>query len=98
MKTKISSITRLALTGVTLLCLSASVLAGPSMFMMYHGKMMMVTPMTKDMKLKSGCKVCMNGAVISSTGTTMSLKDGDMVSAEGVMMPPSPPSRHAHGG
>jgi len=78
------------LTAVSMLCLSASVLAGPApMFMMIHGHMMMVTPMTKDMKLKNGCKVCMNGAVISATGEKMRLKEGDMVSAEGVIMPPT---------
>ena len=95
MKTKTSYITRIAVTAVAALCLGASALAGPvPMFMMVHGQMMMLTPMTKDIKLKNGCKVCTNGAVISAKGTTIALKEGDMVSAKGTVLPPSSSSLH----
>lgn len=92
MKAKTSNLTRMAVTAVSILFLGASAFAGPMpMFIMFHGQMMRVLPMTKDMTLKNGCKVCMNGAVISSTGTKMMVKDGDMVSAEGAVMPPVRP-------
>ena len=97
MKATTSSLTRMALTALSVLCLGASVMAGPGpMYMMIDGKMMMVTPLTKDTTLKNGCKVCMNGAVISPKGKTMMLKDGEMVSSEGVKMQPL--AKHTHGG
>ena len=96
MKTNKSYLTRTAVAAFSLICLATSAFAGPApMFMMMHGQMMMVTPMTKDMKLKNGCKVCMDGTVMSAKGEKMSLKDHDMLSAEGTMIMPS---RHAHGG
>ena len=97
MKTKTSYLTRMAITAISVLCLGASVMAGPGpMFVMIDGKMMMVTPLTKDMTLKNGCKVCANGAVTSAKGKTIKLKDGDMVSAEGEKM--APLAKQSHGG
>jgi hypothetical protein len=97
MKTKISHLIRMALIAISFLCLSASVMAGPGpMFIMIDGKMMMVTPLTKDMTLKNGCKVCTNGIVTSPTGKTIKLSAGEMLSSKGVKMQPL--SKLAHGG
>jgi hypothetical protein len=87
----------MTLTAFSVLCLGASVMAGPGpMFIMIDGKMMMVTPLTKDMTLKNGCKVCVNGAVTTPKGKTTMIKNGEMVSSEGVKMQPL--SKLAHGG
>jgi hypothetical protein len=90
-------INRMALTAASILCLGASAIAGPApmMFMMMHGKMMEVIPMTKDMSMKNGMKVSMDGTVMTPAGKKMMMKEGEMVSAEGMRM--SPPSTHAHG-
>jgi hypothetical protein len=96
MITKTSKLTRLALASIAVLCLGSTVMAGPGpMYMMIHGKMMVVTPMTKDVTLKNGCKVCAAGTFTDAKGKTMTLKNGDMVSAEGVMVPLA---KQAHGG
>ena len=96
MMTKTSKMTRMALASLALLCLGSSVMAGPGpMYMMINGKMMMVTPMTKDVTLKNGCKVCAAGTYTDAKGKTTNLKNGDMVSAAGVM---TPAAKKAHGG
>ncbi len=94
---KRSPLQRMALTTAAALCLAASAMAGPApmMFVMMHGKMMEVIPMTKDMSMKSGLKVGMDGSVVTPAGKKMMMKEGEMISAEGVRM--SPPSTHAHG-
>jgi hypothetical protein len=58
--------------------------------------MMVVTPMTSDVTLKNGCKICMNGAVTTPKGEVIRLQDGDMLTAKGVKM--SPTALHGHGG
>jgi hypothetical protein len=96
MITKTSKLTRTVLALSTMLFLGSTVLAGPGvMYMMIGGKMMMVTPMTKDVTLKSGCKVCAAGTYTDAKGKTVYMKEGDMVSAEGVM---TPGAKKAHGG
>jgi len=95
--TKTSKITRVALALTAMLCLGSSVMAGPGpMYMMINGKMMMVTPMTKDVTLKNGCKVCAAGTFTDAKGKTVYLKNGEMVSHEGVLMKPA--ANKAHGG
>jgi hypothetical protein len=97
MMTKTSMMTRMALSALAVLCLGSSVMAGPGpMYMMINGKMMTVTPMTKDVTLKNGCKVCAAGTFTDAKGKTTYLKDGAMVSAEGELMTPA--SKKAHGG
>ena len=97
MMTKISKLRSLALASLALLCLGSSVMAGPGpMYMMINGKMMSVTPLTKDVTLKNGCKVCVNGAVITPKGKTTKVAEGQMVNAEGKVMTPA--ATHAHGG
>jgi len=79
-----------------MLCLGSTVMAGPGpMYMMINGKMMVVTPMTKDVTLKNGCKICAVGTFTDAKGKTMYMKNGDMVSPEGAMVPAS---HKAHGG
>jgi hypothetical protein len=96
MITKTSKLTRWALGFAAMLCLGSSVLAGPgTMYVMIDGKMMMATPLTKDVTFKNGCKVCAAGTYTDAKGKTMSLKNGDIVSAEGMM---TPASKNAHGG
>jgi hypothetical protein len=96
MITKTSKLTRLALASIAVLCLGSSVMAGPGpMYMMIGGKMMKVTPMTKDVTLKNGCKVCAAGTFTDAKGKTTTMKNGDMVTTEGELMPSA---QHAHGG
>jgi hypothetical protein len=97
MITKTSKLTRVALSVAAMLCLGASVMAGPGpMYIMLNGKMMKVVPMTKDVTLKNGCKVCAAGTFTDTKGKTVYLKNGEMVSAEGVLMKPQ--ANKAHGG
>jgi hypothetical protein len=97
MITKTSKLTRVALSLAAILCLGSTVMAGPGpMYMMIHGKMMMVTPMTKDVTLKSGCKVCAVGTFTDAKGKTVYIQEGQMVSPEGVLMTPA--AKKAHGG
>ena len=96
MITKTSTITRVALALTAMLCLGSSVMAGPGpSYMMVNGQMMVVTPMTKDVTLKNGCKVCAAGTFTDAKGKTVNLKNGDFVSSEGVM---KPAANSAHGG
>ena len=96
MMTKTSKLRSMAFASLALLCLGSSVMAGPGpMYMMINGKMMTVTPMTKDVTLKNGCKVCAAGTYTDAKGKTTNLKNGDMVSAAGVM---TPAAKLAHGG
>jgi len=96
MNTKTFGLNRLALTALGVLCLGATVTADPfPMYMMIDGRMMTVTPMTKDVTLKNGCKVCVNGAVIWPHGKRAMVKNGDMVSGAGVVIPSA---KLAHGG
>jgi len=91
-----SHLTRLALTSLAVLCLGATVMAGPSpMYMMINGQMMEVRPLPKDVKLKNGCTVCTNGAVITPKGNKTMIKNGDLVTSEGVI---EPLAKHLHGG
>jgi hypothetical protein len=97
MITKTSKLTRVALALTAILCLGSSVMAGPDpMFIMLNGKMMQVSPMKKDVTLASGCKVCFGGTLTDAKGKTVTLKNGDMVSGEGVLMKPA--ANKAHGG
>jgi hypothetical protein len=97
MITKTTKLTRAAFASIALLCLGSSVMAGPGpMYMMIGGKMMTVTPMTKDVTLKNGCKVCSAGTFTDAKGKTVTMKNGDMVSSEGVLMTPA--AKKAHGG
>ncbi len=97
MITKTSKLTRVALTLTAMLCLGASVMAGPDpMYIMLGGKMMKVTPMTKDVTLANGCKVCFGGTVTDKKGKTVTLKNGDMVASDGSIMTPA--ANKAHGG
>lgn len=94
-----AKLTRFTLLTLGLLCLNTTVMAGPGaapMLMMMHGKMMMVMPMTKDMTYKSGTKVSMDGMVTMKNGQSMKLKEGDMISSEGMMMKPA--ALKSHGG
>ncbi len=97
MKTHTSSFTRMAFAAVSLLCLGASVMAGPEpRYMMIEGKMMELRPMTKDVTLKNGCTVCTGGIVKHPKGKTVKLTNGDIVSSEGEKMKPL--ANQAHGG
>jgi hypothetical protein len=97
MMTKTSRLSRMALASIAVLCLGSSVMAGPGpMYMMINGKMMTVTPMTKDVTLKNGCKVCAAGTFTDAKGKTVYMKEGEMVSTEGVLMKPA--ANKAHGG
>ena len=94
---KMSNIKRLVITASSVLCLAASAMAGPGpRYIMINGVMMEVTALTSDVTLKNGCKVCMNGALVSPSGHVTKLRDGDMVSSTGVKM--SPTALHGHGG
>jgi hypothetical protein len=96
MITKTSKFTRVALALSAILCLGSSVMAGPGIqYMMINGKMMVVTPMTKDVTLKNGCKVCAAGTYTNAKGKTVYMKNGDMVSTQGDMIPAA---KKAHGG
>jgi hypothetical protein len=66
------------------------------MFIMINGAMYQITAFTGDVTLDSGCKVCMDGTLISPKGRVTKLHDGDIVSSAGVKM--SPTALHAHGG
>ena len=92
-----SLLTRLAIVAIAGLTLGSTAFAGPGvMYMMMHGKMYVVTPMTKDVTCKNGCKVGMDGMMSMPKAKGTMLKEGEMVSAEGVMMKPA--SLKAHGG
>jgi hypothetical protein len=96
MKTN-SKLTRLALVAVAVLGLGSTVMAGPGpMFMMIDGKMMKVEPMTKDVTMKNGCKVCAAGTLTDAKGKTVKLKNGEGVSAQGTVMTPF--AKTIHGG
>jgi hypothetical protein len=72
-------------------------MAGPDpMYIMLNGKMMKVVPMTKDVTMKNGCKVCAAGTYTDAKGKTVYLKNGEMVSTEGALMKPA--ANKAHGG
>ena len=76
---------------------SASAIAGPvPRFLMIDGVMCELRPMTSDVTLKNGCKVCTYGVVIAPDGTRVKLHEGDFVSATGERM--SPAALHLHGG
>ena len=76
---------------------SASAMAGPApRFLMINGVMMELTPMTSDVTLKNGCKVCTYGVIVAPDGTKVKLHEGDFVSAKGERM--SPAALHLHGG
>ena len=97
MITKTSKLTRVALSLAAILCLGCSVIAGPDpMYVMVNGKMMKVVPMTKDVTLKNGCKVCTVGVYTDAKGNTVMLKNGDMISTDGKLMKPQ--SNKANGG
>ena len=88
-----SNLSRMAFTAVSILCLGASVMAGPGpMFMMIDGKMMEVIPMKKDMTLKNGCKVCMNGAVTDAAGKTTGSKMATWFPPRDPGCPPTTPT------
>ena len=94
-----NKLTRFALLALALACFSPAAMAGPGsipMLWMYQGQMYVITPMTKDMMLKSGTKVGMNGMVTMKSGKTMKLTDGAMMTASGKIMAPS--AIHGHGG
>ena len=94
---KNSNMKRLIITSVSILCLGASAMAGPGpRYMMINGAMMIVTPMTSDVTLKNGCKICMDGTVMTPKGEVMKLQEGDMLTAKGAKM--SPTALHGHGG
>jgi len=63
---------------------------------MINGVMMELTPMTSDVTLKNGCKVCTRGVIIAPDGTVTKIRERDLVSSTGVRM--SPPGLHSHGG
>jgi hypothetical protein len=76
---------------------SASAIAGPvPRFVMIDGVMCQITPMSSDVTLKNGCKVCTYGAIIGPDGTVTKLHEGDFVSSSGARMSPS--ALHLHGG
>jgi len=89
----------MTLTGMAVICICSSVLAGPdrsAMFIKIDGKMMEIVPLTKDVTLKNGCTVCTNGTITTPKGKTIAINDGDVVSADGKVM--SPAALHSHGG
>ena len=97
MITNTSTCVRMALSLAAILSLGSSVMAGPDpMYIMLNGKMMKVTPMTKDVTLKNGCKVCTAGTLTDKKGKTVKLANGEMISAQGTLMKPA--SQSAHGG
>ena len=55
---------------------------GGKMQMMENGKTM---PMEKDMTLNDGTKVTKNGMVSKKDGTTIAMKEGDMMDMDGKM-------------
>jgi hypothetical protein len=72
-------------------------MAGPvPRFMMVNGVMCQIIPMTSDVTLKNGCKVCTYGKIIAPDGTVTKLHEGDFVSSTGERMSPS--ALHLHGG
>ena len=81
---------RLAVAALAAFTLGSTALAGPGpmpIYMMMHGKMHTVTPMAKDAVCKNGCKVGMDGMMTMPKGKPAMLKEGDMVTSEGVRMP-----------
>ncbi|HXA14872.1 MAG TPA: DUF6799 domain-containing protein [Opitutaceae bacterium] len=87
----------MALSLAAIFCLGSSVMAGPEpMYVMINGKMMKVVPMTKDVTLKNGCKVCTVGVWTDAKGNTVMLKNGDVISTDGKLMKPQ--SSKSHGG
>lgn len=96
---KTTSLKCLLITAASILCVSASAVAGPApkpMFIMIHGAMYEITAISGDVTLDNGCKVCMDGTIVSRKGKITKLHDGDMVSAAGIKM--SPTALHGHGG
>jgi hypothetical protein len=94
---KSSSIYRPILATLSILIFSASAMAGPApRFMVINGTMMQLTPLTEDVTLKNGCKVCTRCVIIQPDGRVTKLHDGDCISADGVRM--SPAALHLHGG
>lgn len=96
---KTSSIKRLMIVAISLLCLGASAFAGPGprpMYIMINGEMMQVTAFTGDVTLDNGCKICMDGTVVTPKGHKFKLREGEMLSSTGVKM--SPTALHGHGG
>ncbi len=96
---KTTHIKTLFITAASILCLGASAIAGPApkpMYAMINGGMYEITAFTGDVTLESGCKICMDGKLISPKGKVTKLHDGDVVSATGVKM--SPTALHSHGG
>jgi hypothetical protein len=64
-------------------------------YIVINGQMMALTPVKQDVKLKNGCTVCSNCAVIDPKGKKTMLKTGDTVSTTGVV---TPLANLAHGG
>jgi hypothetical protein len=94
---KTSNMKRLMITAASILCLGASAIAGPGpRFIMINGTMMQVIPMTSDVTLKNGCKICTDGTVMTPKGHVFKLQEGEMLSSSGEKM--SPTALHAHGG
>ncbi len=94
---KTSTLRSVLLTGISILCLGSAAIAGPApKYIMINGAMMEITAISGDVTLDNGCKVCMNGTIVSPKGKVTKLHDGDMVSATGVKM--SPTALHGHGG
>jgi hypothetical protein len=96
---KTFNIKRLLITAASIVCLGASAIAGPAtrpMYIMISGAMYQVTAFTGDVTLDNGCKICMDGTVVTPTGHKFKLREGEMLSSKGVKM--SPTALHAHGG
>src|SRR5271170_5255583 len=65
---KNSNIKRLMIAAASILCLGATAFAGPApkpMYIMISGAMYEITAFTGDVALGNGCKVCMDGTVIT---------------------------------
>jgi hypothetical protein len=86
MKTNTSTFARFALLALCFFCLGASVMADTApMYIRIKGKMMRLTPLTEDVKLKNGCTVCVRGVVIDPKGKKTVIKEGQTVSPEGAI-------------
>jgi hypothetical protein len=66
------------------------------MYVMIDGAMYQVTAFTGDVTLDDGCKICMDGTVVTPKGHKFKLQDGQVLSSTGVKM--SPTALHGHGG
>lgn len=96
MKTQSSLLSRLAIFAIAGLTLTAASFAGPDpMYTMVDGKMYVLQPLKKDATGHNGCMICTNGSVTMKGKKPKMLKNGEVVTSEGAMVPYA---KQSHGG